>query len=387
MVSAVRTAVGTFGGSLKNVGAVDLGSIVIKEALQRIDLKPELIDEVLMGCVLQAGLGQSVARQAALKAGLPVEVPCTTINKVCGSGLKSITLAAAAIAAGDAEIVVAGGTENMSAAPYGLAEARWGMRMGDGCLTDFMIKDGLWCAFNNYHMGLTAENIAERYGISREEQDRFALESQNRALAAIKSGRFKDEIVPVPVPQRKGDPVNFVDDEHPRETTLEALSKLRPAFKKDGTVTAGNASGINDSAAAVVVMSRSKAEELGLEPLVRICGYASAGVDPAVMGTGPIPATRNALQRTGWKMEDLDLIEANEAFAVQALAVIKELNLNTDITNVNGGAIALGHPIGASGARIFITLLYEMKKRDVKKGLATLCIGGGQGIACTVERD
>ncbi|HED23717.1 MAG TPA: acetyl-CoA C-acetyltransferase [Firmicutes bacterium] len=387
VVSAVRTAVGTFGGSLKNVGAVDLGSIVIKEALQRIDLKPELIDEVLMGCVLQAGLGQSVARQAALKAGLPVEVPCTTINKVCGSGLKSITLAAAAIAAGDAEIVVAGGTENMSAAPYGLAEARWGMRMGDGCLTDFMIKDGLWCAFNNYHMGLTAENIAERYGISREEQDRFALESQNRALAAIKSGRFKDEIVPVPVPQRKGDPVNFVDDEHPRETTLEALSKLRPAFKKDGTVTAGNASGINDSAAAVVVMSRSKAEELGLEPLVRICGYASAGVDPAVMGTGPIPATRNALQRTGWKMEDLDLIEANEAFAVQALAVIKELNLNTDITNVNGGAIALGHPIGASGARIFITLLYEMKKRDVKKGLATLCIGGGQGIACTVERD
>ncbi|MDY6826767.1 MAG: acetyl-CoA C-acetyltransferase [Bacillota bacterium] len=387
VVSAVRTAVGTFGGSLKNVEAVDLGSIVIREALKRIDLKPELVDEVLMGCVLQAGLGQNVARQAALKAGLPVEVPCTTINKVCGSGLKSITSAAAAIAAGDAEIIVAGGTENMSAAPYGMTDARWGMRMGDGCLTDIMIKDGLWCAFNDYHMGITAENIAERYGISREEQDHFALESQNRALAAIRSGRFRDEIVPVPVPQRKGDPLIFVDDEHPRETSLEALAKLKPAFKKDGTVTAGNASGINDSAVAVVVMSLSKAEELGLKPLVRICGYASAGVDPAVMGTGPIPATRKALQRTGWKIEDLGLIEANEAFAAQALSVIQELNLNTEITNVNGGAIALGHPIGASGARIFVTLLYEMEKRNVKKGLATLCIGGGQGIACTVERD
>ncbi|OPL10173.1 MAG: acetyl-CoA acetyltransferase [Firmicutes bacterium ML8_F2] len=387
VVSAVRTAVGTYGGSLKNVGAVELGTIVIREVLQRVDLKPSMVDEVLMGCVLQAGLGQNVARQAALKAGLPFEVPCTTINKVCGSGLKSITSAAAAIAAGDAEIVVAGGTENMSAAPYGMDEARWGMRMGDGCLTDIMIKDGLWCAFNDYHMGITAENIAERYGINREDQDCFALESQKRALAAIRSGRFRDEIVPVPVPQRKGDPVNFVDDEHPRETSLEALAKLKPAFKKEGTVTAGNASGINDSAAAVVVMSREKAEELGLKPLVRICGYASAGVDPAVMGTGPIPATRKALKRTGWKIEDIELIEANEAFAAQALAVIREFNLNTEITNVNGGAIALGHPIGASGARIFITLLYEMEKRDINKGLATLCIGGGQGIACTVERD
>jgi acetyl-CoA C-acetyltransferase len=387
VVSAVRTAVGTYGGSLKNVGAVELGTIVIREVLQRVDLKPSMVDEVLMGCVLQAGLGQNVARQAALKAGLPFEVPCTTINKVCGSGLKSITSAAAAIAAGDAEIVVAGGTENMSAAPYGMNEARWGMRMGDGCLTDIMIKDGLWCAFNDYHMGITAENIAERYGINREDQDCFALESQKRALAAIRSGRFRDEIVPVPVPQRKGDPVNFVDDEHPRETSLEALAKLKPAFKKEGTVTAGNASGINDSAAAVVVMSREKAEELGLKPLVRICGYASAGVDPAVMGTGPIPATRKALKRTGWKIEDIELIEANEAFAAQALAVIREFNLNTEITNVNGGAIALGHPIGASGARIFITLLYEMEKRDINKGLATLCIGGGQGIACTVERD
>jgi len=363
VVSAVRTAVGTYGGSLKNVGAVELGTIVIREVLQRVDLKPSMVDEVLMGCVLQAGLGQNVARQAALKAGLPFEVPCTTINKVCGSGLKSITSAAAAIAAGDAEIVVAGGTENMSAAPYGMDEARWGMRMGDGCLTDIMIKDGLWCAFNDYHMGITAENIAERYGINREDQDCFALESQKRALAAIRSARFRDEIVPVPVPQRKGDPVNFVDDEHPRETSLEALAKLKPAFKKEGTVTAGNASGINDSAAAVVVMSREKAEELGLKPLVRICGYASAGVDPAVMGTGPIPATRKALKRTGWKIEDIELIEANEAFAAQALAVIREFNLNTEITNVNGGAIALGHPIGASGARIFITLLYEMEKR------------------------
>ncbi len=387
IVSAVRTAVGTFGGTLKDVSAVDLGSIVIKEALSRAKLEPHLVDEVLFGCVLQAGLGQNVARQSSVKAGIPVEVPCTTVNKVCGSGLKTITMAATAIAAGEAEIVVAGGTENMSAAPYAAAEARWGMRMGDAKMTDLMVKDGLWCSFNDYHMGNTAENIADNYGITREEQDKFALESQTRALKAIESGRFKEEIVPVPVPQRKGDPILFDRDEHPRKTSLEALTKLRPAFRKDGTVTAGNSSGINDSAAAVVVMSREKAEKLGLKPLVSIRSYAAAGVDPAVMGTGPIPATRKALEKAGWRVEDLDLIEANEAFAVQALSVIKDLNLDQSIVNVNGGAIAIGHPIGASGARIFVTLLHEMSKRKAKKGLATLCIGGGQGIACTVELD
>ena len=386
VVSAVRTAVGTFNGSLKDISAVELGAVTIKAALDKIALDADIIEEVLMGCVLQSGLGQNVARQAALKAGLPVEVPCTTVNKVCGSGLKTITMAASVIAAGESDIIVAGGMENMSATPYAMAGARWGLRMGDSSMTDLMIKDGLWCAFNNYHMGITAENIAERYGISREEQDRFALESQNRAKTAIESGRFRDEIVPVEVPQRKGDPVVFDTDEHPRMTSLEALAALRPAFKKDGTVTAGNASGINDSAAAVVVMSREKADQLGLKPLAAIRGYASAGVDPAVMGTGPIPASRKALQRSGWTVSDLDLIEANEAFAAQALSVVKELELNPDITNVNGGAIALGHPIGASGARVFVTLLYEMQKRDARKGLATLCIGGGQGIACTIER-
>ncbi len=385
IVGAARTAIGTFGGSLKNISAVDLGSVVIKEALQRGGIKPEQVDEVLMGCVLQSGLGQNVARQASLKAGLPFDVPCTTINKVCGSGLKTITMAASYISTGEAEIVVAGGTENMSAAPYAAPNTRWGARMGDSPVTDLMIKDGLWCAAGDYHMGITAENIAGRYGISREMQDRFALESQERAHLAIESGRFKEEIVPVP--QRNKEPVQFEVDEYPRKTSMEALAKLKPAFKKEGTVTAGNASGINDSAAAVVVMSRDKALKLGLKPLCRIVSHASAGVDPAIMGSGPIPATQKALAGAGWNVSDLDLIEANEAFAAQALCVIKELGLNTSLVNVNGGAIALGHPIGASGARIFISLLYEMKKREARRGLATLCIGGGQGIACTIERD
>lgn len=385
VVSAVRTAVGTFGGSLKDVPAVDLGSIAIKTALERADLAPTDVDEVLMGCVLQGGLGQSVARQAAIKAGIPAEVPSATVNKVCGSGLKTIAEAATAIKAGEADVIVAGGTENMSATAYALQGARWGLRMGDAKTVDMMIKDGLWCAFGNYHMGITAENIAERFDISREMQDEFSLKSQEKAWAAIENGRFKDEIVPVPVPQRKGEPKIFEVDEHPRKTSLEALAALRPAFKKDGTVTAGNASGINDSAAAVVVMSLDRAREMGLEPLAFIRSYASAGVDPAVMGTGPVPASRKALAKAGWTAGDLDLIEANEAFATQALYVLKELEFNPEIVNVNGGAIALGHPIGASGARIFVTLLYEMKKRGAHRGLATLCIGGGQGIACTVE--
>ena len=385
VVSAVRTAVGTFGGSLRDVPAVELGSIVIKAALERAGLEPGDVEEVLMGCVLQGGLGQSVARQAAIKAGVPAEIPSTTVNKVCGSGLKTITAAATAIRAGEADIIVAGGTENMSATAYALPGVRWGLRMGDTGAIDMMIRDGLWCAFGNYHMGITAENIAERFDISREMQDNFAFDSQQKARAAIESGRFKDEIVPVSVPQRRGDPKIFEVDEHPRDTSLELLAKLRPAFKKEGTVTAGNASGINDSAAAVVVMSLERARERGLEPLAFIRSYASAGVDPAIMGTGPVPATRKAMERAGWRVEDLDLVEANEAFATQALYVLKEIAFDPSIVNVNGGAIALGHPIGASGARIFVTLLYEMKKRGAHRGLATLCIGGGQGIACTVE--
>lgn len=386
VVSAARTAVGTFGGSLKNISAVDLGAVVIKEALARGGVRPDQVDEVLMGCVLQSGLGQNVARQAALKADLPVEVPSTTINKLCGSGLKTISMAALSVSAGEADIIVAGGTENMSASPYAVPNARWGARMGDTSVTDLMIKDGLWCAASDYHMGITAENVAERYGIGREMQDQFAMDSQEKAHAAIESGRFKDEIVPVFVPQRKKEPVKFEVDEHPRRTSLEMLSRLRPAFEQDGTVTAGNASGINDSAAAVVIMSREKASELGLKPLAVIKSYASAGVDPAVMGTGPIPAAKKALAGAGWKVDDLDLVEANEAFAAQALCVVRELGLDPSKVNVNGGAIALGHPIGASGARIFITLIHEMQKRDARRGLATLCIGGGQGIACTVER-
>ncbi|MGQ9557063.1 MAG: acetyl-CoA C-acetyltransferase [Desulfurispora sp.] len=386
IVSAVRTAVGKFGGTLAGVPAVDLGALVIGEAVRRAGIDAGLVDEVIMGNVLQAGLGQNPARQAALKGGIPQEVPAWTVNIVCGSGLKAVGLAAQQIMCGEADIVVAGGMENMSAAPYVIDKARWGYRMGDGKLVDAMIKDGLWCAFNNYHMGITAENIAERYGITREEQDRLALASQEKAVAAIDAGRFNDEIVPVPIPQKKGDPVLFAVDEFPRRgTTLEALAKLPPAFKKDGTVTAGNASGINDGAAACVVMSADRARELGIKPLFVIRSSATAGVDPAVMGLGPIPATRKALQKAGLTVADLDLIEANEAFAAQACAVIKQLELPLEKVNVNGGAVAIGHPIGASGARILVTLLYEMKRRGSRLGLATLCIGGGQGCAMIVE--
>lgn len=387
IASAVRTAVGTYGGSFKNVPAVDLGAVVVKEAIKRAGIKEDQVDELIFGNVLQAGLGQNVARQVSVHAGIPIEVPSFTVNKVCGSGLKTVELAAQAIVAGEADVVIAGGTENMSQAPYVLNNNRWGQRMGDGKVVDEMIKDGLWDAFNDYHMGITAENVAEKWNITREEQDEFALNSQLRAEEAIKSGRFKDEIVPVEVPQRKGDPKIVDTDEHPRfGSTIEGMQKLRPAFKKDGTVTAGNASGINDGAAALVVMSKEKAEELGIKPLATIVSYASAGVDPSIMGTGPIPSSRKALEKAGLKIEDMDLVEANEAFAAQSLAVAKELELDMEKTNVNGGAIALGHPIGASGARILVTLLYEMAKRDAKHGLATLCIGGGQGTALIVRR-
>jgi acetyl-CoA C-acetyltransferase len=378
--------VGKFGGALGQIPAVDLGALVIAEAIKRAGVKPEQVDEVFMGNVLQAGLGQNPARQASVKAGLPHEAPATSINIVCGSGLKTVGLAAQLIRAGEADMVVAGGMENMSLAPYAIDKARWGLRMGEGKLVDTMIKDGLWCAFNNIHMGLTAENIAERYGITREDQDMFSAGSQVKAIAAIDEGRFKDEIVPVSIPQKKGDPMLFDTDEFPRRgTTVEALAKLAPAFKKGGTVTAGNASGINDGAAAFVVMSANKARELELKPLFVIRSSATAGVDPAVMGLGPIPASRKALSRAGLTVGDLDLIEANEAFAAQALAVMKDLELPPDKVNVNGGAVAIGHPIGASGARILATLLYEMKRRNSKYGLATLCIGGGQGTALIVE--
>lgn len=387
IVSAVRTPIGTFGGSLKDVSAVDLGVTVVKGAIERAGLKPEQVDEVILGNVLSGGLGQNVARQVSVKAGIPISSPAFTINKVCGSGLKTIQLATQAILLGDADIIVAGGTENMSQAPYVLQQQRWGSRMGDSKVVDTLLRDGLVDAFDNYHMGITAENIAEKYNITREQQDTFAVHSQRKAVAAIKAGRFKEEIVPVLVPQRKGEPLVFDTDEYPRENaSLEGMAKLRTAFKKDGTVTAGNASGINDGAAAVVVTSREKAEELGLEILATITSYASAGLEPEYMGCGPIYATRKALKKADLKVSDLDLIESNEAFAAQACAVNQELGLNTDIVNVNGGAIALGHPIGASGARIFVTLLHEMQKRDAKRGLATLCIGGGMGTAVIVER-
>ncbi|MTH52271.1 acetyl-CoA C-acyltransferase [Bacillus mangrovi] len=386
IVSAARTAMGSFGGSLKGVSAPELGGIVIKEVLQRAGVRPEQVGEVIMGNVLQAGVGQNPARQAAMKAGLPAEIPSMTINKVCGSGLKAVHLAFQAIAAGEADIVVAGGMENMSQAPYLMKGARDGFRMGDQKLVDSLTSDGLTCVFNNYHMGVTAENLAEQYSISREAQDQYAAESQSRAIRAIKEGTFQEEIVPVSVPQRKGDPVLFKTDEFPREgTTAESLGKLRPAFKKDGTVTAGNASGINDGAAAVVVMSRKKAEELGIKPLVKITANGNAGVDPSIMGIGPVKAVQKALSRANLELSDIDLIEANEAFAAQTLAVGEELSFNREILNVNGGAIALGHPIGASGARILVTLIHEMKRRDSQKGLATLCIGGGQGVATIVE--
>ena len=387
IASAARTALGSFGGSLKDVPATELGAIVIKEAIKRAGIKGEQVEEVVMGNVIQAGLGQNPARQATLKAGLPNEVPAMTINKVCGSGLRCVALAAQMIKAGDADIVVAGGMENMSAAPYVLDKARWGQRMGDGKLVDAMIKDGLWDAFNNYHMGVTAENIAKEWNLSREEQDAFAAASQQKAEAAIKAGKFKDEIVPVVIPQRKGEPKVFDTDEFPRfGTTTETLAKLRPAFIKDGTVTAGNASGINDGAAAFVVMSAEKAEELGIKPMAKIVSYGSKGLDPAIMGYGPFHATKKALEIAGLTVDDLDLIEANEAFAAQSLAVAKDLKFDMSKVNVNGGAIALGHPVGASGARILTTLLYELEKRDAKKGLATLCIGGGMGTALIVER-
>lgn len=387
IASGVRTAIGTFGGSFKNVSAVELGTVAAKEAMKRANITPDMVEEVIFGNVLQAGLGQNVARQVSIHSGIPVEVPSYTVNKVCGSGLKTVALAAQAVMAGEADIIVAGGTENMSQAPYLLKKARWGQRMGDGIIEDYMVKDGLWDIFNDYHMGITAENIAEQWNLSREEQDEFALNSQLRAEKAIKGGTFKDEIVPVEVPQRKRDPIVVDTDEHPRfGSTIEGMAKLRPAFKKDGTVTAGNASGINDGAAALVLMSKEKAKELGIKPLATIVSYASAGVDPKIMGTGPIPATRKALEKAKMEIKDLDLIEANEAFAAQSLAVVKDLGLDTDKTNVNGGAIALGHPIGASGARILVTLLYEMEKRESKNGLATLCIGGGQGIAMIVKR-
>lgn len=389
IASACRTAIGSFGGTLKNTPAVELGATVIKEAVNRAGLKPEQVDEVIFGNVLQAGLGQNPARQAALKAGLPETSTAFTVNIVCGSGLKSVALAAGLIQAGDADIIVAGGMENMSLAPYAMPAARWGARMFNTNMVDVMVNDGLWDAFNNYHMGITAENVAEQWGLTREMQDEFALASQQKAEAAIKAGKFKDEIVPVMIPQKKGDPVAFDTDEFPRfGTTIEALAKLKPAFKKDGgTVTAGNASGINDSAAAVVVMTKEKAEELGIKPLATIVSYATGGVDPKIMGTGPIPASRKAMEKAGVTIKDIDLVEANEAFAAQSLAVAHDLEFDMDKVNVNGGAIALGHPIGASGCRILVTLLYEMQKRDSKLGLATLCIGGGQGQALIVKRD
>lgn len=389
IVSAVRTPVGSFGGSLKTIDAVKLGEIAVKEALNRANLDPEKVDELVFGCVLQGGQGQNVARQVCLKAGLPIEVPALTINKVCGSGLRAVSLGAQIIKAGDAEVVVAGGTESMSMSPYVIPSARWGQRMNDGKFVDMMIKDGLWDAFYNYHMGITAENVAEKYGFTREELDQFSVTSQNRAEAAIKAGKFKDEIVPVEVPQKKGDPIIFDTDEDPKfGNTMEKVSKLKPAFKKDGgIVTAANSSGINDGAAAFVLMSEEKAKELGLKPLCKIVSYASAGVDPQIMGTGPIPASRKALQKAGLTVEDMDLVEANEAFAAQALAVTKDLGLDPEKTNVNGGAVAIGHPIGASGGRILCTLIYEMKKRNSHYGLATLCIGGGMGTALVIEMD
>ncbi|WP_238885782.1 acetyl-CoA C-acetyltransferase [Clostridium sp. YIM B02551] len=388
IVSAVRTALGSFGGSLKDVSAADLGATVVKEALNRAGLKGEQVDEVILGNVIQAGLGQNVARQVVVKAGLPVEVPATTINIVCGSGLKSVALAAQMIKAGDADVVIAGGMESMSQAPYLLKTSRWGQRMGDGKMVDSMINDALWDAFNNYHMGVTAENIAKEWNLTREELDAFSAASQQKAEAAIKAGRFKDEIVPVVIPQRKGEPKVFDTDEFPRfGSTAESLGKLKPAFIKDGVVTAGNASGINDGAAAIIVMSADKAKELGIKPLAKILSYGTKGLDPSIMGYGPFHATKKALEGTGLTVTDLDLIESNEAFAAQSVAVAKDLNFDMEKVNVNGGAIALGHPVGASGARILVTLLHEMQKRDAKKGLATLCIGGGMGTALIVERE
>ena len=387
IVAATRTAIGSFQGSLANVSAVDLGAAVIRQLLEQTGLDGAQVDEVIMGQVLTAGAGQNPARQAAIKAGLPHAVPAMTLNKVCGSGLKALHLGAQAIRCGDAEVIIAGGQENMSLSNYIMPGARTGLRMGHAQIVDTMISDGLWDAFNDYHMGITAENLVDKYQISREQQDAFAAASQQKAAAAIEAGRFVDEITPIMIPQRKGDPVAFKVDEQPRgDTSAESLAKLRPAFKKDGSVTAGNASSLNDGAAAVILMSAEKAKSLGLPVLARIAAYANAGVDPAIMGIGPVSATRRCLDKAGWSIDHLDLIEANEAFAAQSLAVAKDLQWDLDKVNVNGGAIALGHPIGASGCRVLVTLLHEMLKRDAKKGLATLCIGGGQGVALALER-
>ncbi|WP_313241013.1 acetyl-CoA C-acetyltransferase [Stutzerimonas kunmingensis] len=388
IVAATRTAIGAFQGALANICAVDLGSTVIRSLLKTTGIDPNTIDEVIMGQVLTAGCGQNPARQAAISAGLPYSVPALTVNKLCGSGLKSVHLAAQAIRCGDAEIVIAGGMENMSLAPYVLPKARTGLRMGHAQLADSLLQDGLLDAFHNYHMGITAENLVGCYKVTREEQDAFAVQSQQRAASAIAGGRFKAEITPISIPQRKGDPLLFDTDEQPRtDTTAQSLAKLKPAFDKNGSVTAGNASTLNDGAAAVLLMSASKAKALGLPILATVKGYASAGVDPAIMGIGPVSATRKCLDKSGWTLEEVELIEANEAFAAQALSVGKELGWDSDKVNVNGGAIALGHPIGASGCRVLVTLLHEMMSRDAKKGLATLCIGGGQGVALTLQRD
>ncbi|CAN7696840.1 acetyl-CoA C-acetyltransferase [Aquipseudomonas alcaligenes] len=387
IVAATRTAVGSFQGSLASIPAPELGAAVIRQLLAQTGLDGVQVDEVILGQVLTAGSGQNPARQAAILAGLPHAVPAMTLNKVCGSGLKALHLAAQAIRCGDAEVIIAGGQENMSLAPYVMPGARTGLRMGHAKLVDTMIQDGLWDAFNDYHMGITAENLVEKYGISREAQDAFAAASQQKACAAIEGGRFKDEITPILIPQKKGDPVAFATDEQPRAgTTAESLAKLKPAFKKDGSVTAGNASSLNDGAAAVLLMSAEKAKALGLPVLARIAAYANTGVDPAIMGIGPVSATKRCLEKAGWNLGELDLIEANEAFAAQALSVGKELGWEAEKVNVNGGAIAIGHPIGASGCRVLVTLLHEMIKRDAKKGLATLCIGGGQGVALAIER-
>ncbi|BAU26461.1 acetyl-CoA C-acetyltransferase [Aneurinibacillus soli] len=388
IVSAVRTPIGSFMGSLSSIPAAELGAIAIKEALKRAGVSGDQVDEVIMGNILQAGTGQGPARQAAIKAGLPQEVPSMAINKLCGSGLKAVHLAAQAISNGDAEVVVAGGMENMSMAPYLMPKARTGYRMGDQKVLDSMLTDGLICAFNEYHMGITAENIAEQYGLTRAEQDEFSAWSQQKVEAATQENRFSEEIVPVEIPQRKGDPLVVDKDEFPRAgITAEQLGKLKPAFKKEGTVTAGNASGINDGAAAIVLMSRERADQLGIKPLAVVRANASAGVDPAIMGIGPVPATKKALEKAGLSIEDIDLVEANEAFAAQSLAVGRDLNIPREKLNVNGGAISLGHPIGASGARILVTLLHEMKRRELRYGLATLCIGGGQGVSTIVEME
>ncbi|MES9970658.1 MAG: acetyl-CoA C-acetyltransferase [Candidatus Thiodiazotropha sp.] len=387
IVGAARSAIGTFGGSLAGIPGHQLGATVIKGLLERTGVKPELVDEVILGQVLTAGSGQNPARQAAIAAGLPVEASALTINKVCGSGLKAVHLAMQAVACGDAEVVIAGGQENMSMAPHVLPNSRKGSKMGDWKLVDTMIVDGLWDAFNNYHMGTTAENIAGKFNLSREDQDAFAAASQQKAEAALNEDVFADEIIPIEIPQRKGDPVIFDRDEFPRPgTTAESLGKLRPAFSKEGSVTAGNASGLNDGAAVVMVMSETKAKELGITPMARIVAFASAGVDPSIMGTGPIPASSKCLNRAGWQVDDLDRIEANEAFAAQAMCVNQEMGWDSAKVNVHGGAIALGHPIGASGCRVLVTLLHEMRRSGSQKGLATLCIGGGQGVAMAVEK-